>query len=315
MDRPEVPGLGRASRKWRHWHLAPLAAVFLLTALSCGDAASVEITRLYAPTLTAQGLSHDPGMVHVHGLGIDDADGTLFVATHTGLYRVAPGGRPERVGGIMDLMGFIIPEPGVLLASGHPSAAMMQEQKVPPHLGLIRSTDGGHTWEPVSLVGEADFHVLRQLTDGIYGYNAFKRSLMFSTDYRKWEVRAQIDLYDLVAHPQDSLTVVASTPHGLAQSDDGGRQWRMQSDAPPIALLLWDAGAGLLGATKSGVMFEWDAERGWHEVAELPGLPEAWVMHGGLFLLSVKGGGIWQSTDAGRSWEPRVPADAIPLPR
>jgi hypothetical protein len=41
----------------------------------------------------------DPGPVHVHGLGVNPADGALFVATHTGLYRVAEGERKaERVG-------------------------------------------------------------------------------------------------------------------------------------------------------------------------------------------------------------------------
>jgi hypothetical protein len=33
----------------------------------------------------------DPGPVHVHGLGINPADDALFIATHTGLYRVDEG--------------------------------------------------------------------------------------------------------------------------------------------------------------------------------------------------------------------------------
>jgi hypothetical protein len=33
----------------------------------------------------------DPGPVHVHGLGVNPADGALFIATHTGLYRVDAG--------------------------------------------------------------------------------------------------------------------------------------------------------------------------------------------------------------------------------
>jgi hypothetical protein len=31
----------------------------------------------------------DPGPIHVHGLGINPADDSLFIATHTGLFRVA----------------------------------------------------------------------------------------------------------------------------------------------------------------------------------------------------------------------------------
>jgi hypothetical protein len=33
----------------------------------------------------------DAGPVHVHGLGVNRADGALFIATHTGLFRVGEG--------------------------------------------------------------------------------------------------------------------------------------------------------------------------------------------------------------------------------
>jgi hypothetical protein len=34
----------------------------------------------------------DPGLVHVHGLGINPRDGALYAATHTGLFIVRDGG-------------------------------------------------------------------------------------------------------------------------------------------------------------------------------------------------------------------------------
>lgn len=38
----------------------------------------------------------DPGVTHVHGLGIDPADGTLYAATHHGVFRILRrGGRRE----------------------------------------------------------------------------------------------------------------------------------------------------------------------------------------------------------------------------
>ena len=33
----------------------------------------------------------DPGVVHVHGLGVNPKDGALFAATHTGLFRIVEG--------------------------------------------------------------------------------------------------------------------------------------------------------------------------------------------------------------------------------
>ncbi|MGH2838494.1 MAG: F510_1955 family glycosylhydrolase, partial [Thermoleophilaceae bacterium] len=64
----------------------------------------------------------DPGPIHVHGLGVNPADGALFIATHTGLYR-APDGElaAERVGDrYQDTMGFTVTGPDSFLGSGHP---------------------------------------------------------------------------------------------------------------------------------------------------------------------------------------------------
>jgi hypothetical protein len=87
----------------------------------------------------------DPGPVHVHGLGVNPADGALFIATHTGLYRVGQGQRKAaRVGGrYQDTMGFTIVGPNRFLGSGHPDINEAQEQGLPGLLGLIESTDSG----------------------------------------------------------------------------------------------------------------------------------------------------------------------------
>jgi hypothetical protein len=35
----------------------------------------------------AEGLVSDAGPQHVHGLGVNEADGALYIATHSGLWR------------------------------------------------------------------------------------------------------------------------------------------------------------------------------------------------------------------------------------
>lgn len=41
----------------------------------------------------------DPGPVHVHALGVDPANRSLFIATHTGLFRLGPDAESaDRVG-------------------------------------------------------------------------------------------------------------------------------------------------------------------------------------------------------------------------
>jgi hypothetical protein len=41
----------------------------------------------------------DPGPIHVHGLGINPTDGSLFIATHTGLFRVGTDSTGKNVYG------------------------------------------------------------------------------------------------------------------------------------------------------------------------------------------------------------------------
>jgi hypothetical protein len=57
---------------------------------------------------------------------------------------------------LQDTMGLTIAGPDRFLVSGHsyPSDAG------PSHLGLVASDDGGNTWIPVGLSGQADFHAL-----------------------------------------------------------------------------------------------------------------------------------------------------------
>lgn len=84
--------------------------------------------------------------MHVHGLGYDTAAGVLYIATHTGLFELPDGASaPTRIGDShQDTMGFALVEPGHFLGSGHPDA----RENLPPHLGLIRSTDDGAPGSP-----------------------------------------------------------------------------------------------------------------------------------------------------------------------
>jgi hypothetical protein len=132
----------------------------------------------------------DPGPVHVHGLGVNPADGALFIATHTGLYRVDEAEQKAmRVGKrFQDTMGFTIVGPNRFLGSGHPDLNEAREKNLPSLLGLIESTDSGESWEPISLLGEADFHVLRFAGERVYGYDSSNDRLLVSGDRgRSWE--------------------------------------------------------------------------------------------------------------------------------
>ena len=261
--------------------------------------------------------SQDPGPIHVHGLGVNPADGALFIATHTGLFR-APEGVPEaeRVADrYQDTMGFTIVGADQFLGSGHPDGA----EDLPPFLGLIRSDDAGETWDPVSLLGEADFHVLEASGDLVYGYGSDFRTreqrLLVSTDGGKsWDQRplpeppsdqlAEESLRSIAIDPDDPSAVVASGQEGLWESTDQGRRWSFLSADP--GLLAWlEAGEIFLVADGGEVKVSADGGRTWEAVGSIGGPPTAFEASGDSLYAALHDGTVKQSTDGGVTWSVR----------
>lgn len=170
-------------------------------------------------------VSGDDAVVHVHGLGVNRADGALYLATHMGLYRLDTEGRPERVGdSYQDTMGFTVVGFDRFLASGHPDLRdrRLRVDGEPPLLGLVESRDGGATWEPRSLLGEADFHALESIDGRVYGWNASTAELMVSADLRAWERLSSIEITSFAIDPGDAQRAVAATGDGVVVSTNGG---------------------------------------------------------------------------------------------
>ena len=252
----------------------------------------------------------DPGLVHVHGLGVDPADGRLYAAAHTGLFRVADDTAPERVAGrLHDVMGFAVVGPGEFLASGHPDP----RQDLPAHLGLLRSTDAGTTWEAVSLLGEADFHALAAGGDRVYGWDSSRSRLLASRDRgATWE-RVQPGLaqvHALAVDPADPDVVLAADGRGqVLRSADGLVTVEPVAPAGTAVLLSWDADAGLVAADAQGrVRHSGDGGATWEERGSLGGAPAA-LLATPQRLVAATHTDVLESTDGGRAWSPyRLPA-------
>ena len=137
------------------WRIALAFRVALVVALAGGGCSGTQPN----PSRPA---TEDPGLVHVHGLGINPRDGALHAATHTGLFVVRDGGASRVADRFQDTMGFIVVGPDHFIASDHPDFRDPKLLKAgrPPLLGLVESRDGGRSREPASLLGEVDFHVL-----------------------------------------------------------------------------------------------------------------------------------------------------------
>ncbi len=165
-----------------------------------------------------------PVAEHVHGLGLDPTDGTVYVATHDGLFAAAAGEELAPVGTAgRDLMGFTMAGPGTILSSGHPGPG---EDAANP-LGLVRSTDGGASYTTLSLAGEVDFHALDVSSGTVYGLDAGRQTLRASSDGgTTWQDRATLAALDIAVDPADVASVLATVQGGVAASRDGGRHLR-----------------------------------------------------------------------------------------
>jgi len=247
----------------------------------------------------------EPGIYHVHGLGIDPVDGSLYAATHYGLFRVPEGGGARRVGdSYQDTMGFTVVGPEHFLGSGHPD---LQDPDLPPLLGLIESTDAGHSWQPLSLLGKADFHALSFRHGMVHGYDATNERFMVSADRQSWVTRSQpAGLVSFAVDPTSPDHVLATTSSGLLRSTDGGRTWDSAS-APPLAFLSWaDDGTLAAAGADARIYVSSDSGAGWSEVGALPGLPEAFLaVDDGTLIAAVQAAGLYDSTDGGSTWRLR----------
>jgi hypothetical protein len=260
-----------------------------------------------AASPSTEALAQDPGVVHVHGLGINPRDGALFAATHTGLFLVGDGTATRVTDRFQDTMGFTVVGPDQFLGSGHPDFRDKQ-LTLPdrrPLLGLVESRDAGRSWQPLSLLGEADFHALEAVHGLVYGYDATGQRFMVSGDRRRWQVRSTVQLAGFVVSPTDPKLVVGTTGRTLVRSTDGGRSWQ-PLQGPALLVLDWADEAGLWGITADGqVWHSTDAAKTWQRPGQVGGQPEALLAAQGRLYAAVMELGIVSSDDGGRSWQLR----------
>jgi hypothetical protein len=261
------------------------------------------------PTLADLVAGSDPGPIHVHGLGVNPADETLFIATHTGMFSVSTGEtKAQRVTDrYQDTMGFTVIGKNRFLGSGHPDPSEAREKGLPPLLGLIESRDAGRSWRPISLLGEADFHVLRSAGNLVYGYDATNERLLLSRNAgRTWLSRtAQAPLIDLVVDPGRPAHVIASAQAVLFESFDGGARWKV--NGTQTGLLAWPALDELFIVQGSGdVLTSRDSGRRWLRRGSIGGEPAAVLGRAANDLyVALHDGTIKRSIDGGRTWSVR----------
>jgi photosystem II stability/assembly factor-like uncharacterized protein len=179
---------------------------------------------------------------------------------------------------------------------------------LPPLLGLIESRDAGKTWVPRSLLGEADFHVLRADGKRVVGYDVANGRLLVSRNGgRTWrKQRFPGPLIDVVPDPANPRVLLATSPVRLLISRDGGQHWR--SVTRTTGLLAWpEPGRLYLLVADGRLWLSLDRGGRWQPHGSIGGRPAAFLaMPGGRMYAALHGGAVKQSRDGGRSWTLRA---------
>lgn len=271
------------------------AAATLLAVAACTPPASPT-----PPGTTAAG-STIPG-AHVHGLTVSGETGQILLATHEGLFDVTSLPATQ-IGDTNDLMGFTAsPADGVYYASGHPGPG----SDLPNPLGLLRSSDGGKSWESLSRQGESDFHAMTTTQSGLL---AFDGALRASADGRSWTTIAADFVPAVLAGHPNSNTVLATTPEGIQRSTDAGATWKPVKDGPVIQFAAFAHPTGAVGVEPGGtVYYSADAGESWTKkgridaqvdaiasIVDAEGRPRIWA---------ATPAGIIVSTDGGATFRP-----------
>ena len=191
----------------------------------------VLLTAFLAPgNALAQGAAT---LTHVHGLAYSPDGKRLMVPSHHGLAIYENGKWTKAPGPQHDYMGFSATAKN-LYSSGHPAPG---SGMVNP-FGLIRSRDGGRTWEKLGLEGETDFHLLATSwnTNAIYVWNPAPSSRLKASglhytlnDGADWKQPAAHALmgepHAIAVHPDDPKVVAVATSEGLYLSRDSGERF------------------------------------------------------------------------------------------
>ena len=267
-----------------------------LTAVLLGAALLTSACAKDTPTTAPPG--DDTSVGHIHGFGIDPADDSLYVATHFGLFHVDDRGRPRRVADrYQDTMAFTVVGPGHFLGSGHPDL----REDLPPHLGLIESTDAGETWTPLALQGEADFHILEPAGDALYAYDATSGRLLRAEDRKSFDEVLRGPLIS-VAAVDESGPLIATNGNGQLVSIDVGTGETRELGGPTMVYLDTTPDGTLAGIDPDGVVqVSTDTGRTWRKVGSIDGQPAAFTISDQGWYAATETA-VYRSTDDGETW-------------
>jgi hypothetical protein len=294
---------------------ARAALVVVLALTACGGADPEPATApAKPPSDRLVDLSKKPPLVNT--LDIDPASKDFLLTTNRGFFRISSdgkrvtpvkgsiqdAGKTATVGTFLELRAS---GPNRLLGSGHPDKL----GTLPNFLGLIRSDDGGRTWEAVARMADADLHKIILRHDRLYAFDAVLSAMLISPDGGKTFREAFTPrglIIDFEVDPADPDRIVASTEDEVFRTEDGGESWRplAPEDAARFA---WPDAKALYRATKDGTFsVSTDGGTRWEDVGQVGGEPyEIHAMGPRAAFVALSDGSIIETQDGGATWRDR----------
>ena len=190
---------------------------------------------------------------HVHGLAFAADGAAMYVPSHDGLAVYRDGKWSKAPGPEHDYMGFATTRRH-FYTSGHPARG----SGLTNPFGLMKSPDGGKTWQPLGMDGEADFHLLAAgfETDAVFVYNTARNSRMSAPGYYytindgfAWTRATAEGLRGepaaVAAHPREPKTVAVATGAGAFLSRDAGERFAPVAEGQSLSVFFDLDGAHL----------------------------------------------------------------------
>ncbi len=251
--------------------------------------AVIPIQPIFASGMNIGSLSH------IHQVKISGK--SILLGTHEGLFILKNSKTVIQVGKEeFDVMGLSI-DGNRFYASGHPGP----KSKLLNPVGLLNSTDGGKSWQKISLQGKVDFHLLESRNSELYGADSQSGDLLYSQNYGKtWSSRGKNLFSDIAINPTNKKNALALAGGRLVSTKKSFLSKSITAPDLVFTQIEWSK-KGLLGASGRKLLYSLDQGKTWkvryNFEAAISGLAKSPQL-----VVAITGSKIWTSTDEGKTF-------------